>query len=177
MEQDISEEKAMKPEQISILKNNIAGPLAAIGDTFFWATWRPFIVLIAISVSLFLLKFGNYSSGFIVPLIFILIYNIIPLPFRYWSLRTSYRMHEKIVEIIAGLEFQYVVRLVKSISTLVLAAAFIFYFFNYAIKLFNIIVFAGIFLLSIIFGCFRFSSTLLFFGVITLSIILVYLKG
>jgi len=176
LEQDIAEGKPLDPGQIDILKNNMAGPLAAIGDTFFWATWRPFSVLIAISAALLMLKFGGIS-GFLVPLVFIIIYNIVPLPFRYWSLKASYRMHEKIVEIIVSLEFQYVVDIVKLVSMLVLAGAFIFYFFTYAGNLSHMLVFAGVFLLSVVLGCFRISSTLLFFGVIALSVILVYIKG
>jgi hypothetical protein len=160
-----------------VLKNNTAGPLAAIGDTFFWATWRPFSVLVAVSTALYLLKFGGLAGGLVVPLLFILVYNIVPLSFRYWSLRVSYHMHKKIVEIIASLEFQYVIDIVKLVSMLVLAIAFLFYFFNYASNLFTMLVFGGVFVLSVTLGCFRLSSTLLFFGVMALSIILVYIKG
>ncbi len=177
LEQDVAEGKTPNPEQITIFKNNMAGPLAAIGDTFFWATWRPFSVLVAVSTALFLFRYGSFSSGLIVPLLFILIYNIVPLSFRYWSLRVSYHMHKKIVEIIASLEFQYVVDIVKLVSMLVLGIAFIFYFFNYGSSVFYMVVIAGVFLLSVLFGCFRFSSTLMFFGVIALSVLLAYLKG
>ena len=177
LERGIAEGKPMKPQQLDIIKNNVAGPLAAIGDTFFWATWRPFSVLIAVSAALFLFKFGSSSSGFIVPLLFVIMYNIIPLPFRYWSLKVSHLMHEKIVEVIASLEFQYVVDIVKLMSMLILAAAFIFYFFTYARGFFYMLVFAGVFLLSVLFGCFRFSSTLLFFCVVALSVIIAFIKG
>ena len=177
LEQDIADGKPMQAEQLSILKNNMAGPLAAIGDTFFWATWRPFSVLVSICAALFLIRFGNGAHGFIVPLLFVFVYNIVPLPFRYWSLKVSHRMHETIVEIIASLEFQYVVDVVKLVSILVLAVAFVFYVFTYAKTFYDTLVFAAVFILSVTLGCFRVSSTLLFFGVIALSIILVYIKG
>jgi len=177
LEQDIADGKPVEGEQLSILKNNLAGPLAAIGDTFFWATWRPFSVLLAISVALLLLKYGSFSGGLIVPALFLVIYNVLPLPFRYWSLRASYRMHEKIVEIIASLEFQSVVDIVKLISILVLAAAFVFYFFNYAGTFLYKLLLLAVFMLGAILGSFRISTTLVFFGVIILSVVLAYIKG
>jgi mannose/fructose/N-acetylgalactosamine-specific phosphotransferase system component IID len=175
MEKDIADGKNVDPGQLNILKNNMAGPLAAIGDTFFWATWRPFSVLVAVSAALFLLKYDNLFNGLIVPALFIFVYNVVALPFRYWSFKVSYHMHEKIVEIIASLEFQFVVDIVKLVSILALAISFIFYFFTYATTFLHMLLFAVVFILSVFFGCFRFSSTLMFFGVIILSIILAYL--
>ena len=39
------EQNIKKPEMI---KSVLAGPVAAIGDSFFWGTWRPFVSFIAI---------------------------------------------------------------------------------------------------------------------------------
>jgi PTS system mannose-specific IID component len=176
-EEDIKNDSNIQPEQVNVLKNNMAGPLAAIGDTFFWATWRPFSVLVAIGAALLIFKTGIQVNMLIVPGIFVFVYNVVPVPFRYWSLNVSYNLHNKIIELIASLEFQYIVDVVKMVSVVVLAFVFILYFFSYAHTLFNMGIFFAVFVLSILFGCFRFSSTIMFFGVIALSVIVAYLRG
>jgi len=176
-EEDIKSGKTSQPDQVNVLKNNMAGPLAAIGDTFFWTTWRPFSVLAAIGAALVLFKFKVRVNELIVSAIFIFVYNVVPVPFRYWSLNVSYNLREKIIELIASLEFQYIVDVVKMVSIIALAFVFLLYFFSYAENLFQMVVFFGVFLLSILFGCFRFSAAIMFAGVIVLSIIVAYLRG
>ena len=176
-EEDIKNDKSIQPEQVNILKNNMAGPLAAIGDTFFWATWRPFSVLIAIGAAFILFKTKIQVTELIIPAIFIFVYNVVPVPFRYWSLIVSYKLRNNIIELIASLEFQYIVDVVKMVSIVVFGLVFVFYFFSYAGTFFQMGIFLTIFLLSVLFGCFRFSATLMFFGVIALSVILAYLRG
>ncbi|MHB9155515.1 MAG: PTS system mannose/fructose/sorbose family transporter subunit IID, partial [Endomicrobiales bacterium] len=59
LEEDLRDGKPVNRDQLVTLKNNIAGPLAAIGDTFFWATWRPFTVLLGVSLILFFHSYNN----------------------------------------------------------------------------------------------------------------------
>ena len=49
-EYNIAEGKnaVIKPE---VIKSTMAGHIAAIGDSFFWGTWRPFVSFVAIFLS------------------------------------------------------------------------------------------------------------------------------
>jgi PTS system mannose-specific IID component len=109
MEEDMRDGRQVSPGQIDVLKNNMAGPLAAIGDTFFWGTWRPFTILLSIGLTLFFYRSSNFFGTWLAPLTFLLVYNAVHIAFRYWSLRISYQLRTKIVEYIADLEFQYAV--------------------------------------------------------------------
>lgn len=174
-EEEIKSGKATVPEQVNVLKNNMAGPLAAIGDSFFWATWRPFSVLVTACCALVFVKFKLDLNGLLVPAIFVFVYNVAPVPFRYWSLKVGYQLHNSIIELIASLEFQYLVDILKLVSIVMLAVVFVSYFFIYAQGLLYMGVFIGVFALSILLGCFRFSPTLLFFAVIALGVALAYI--
>ncbi|MFC1546775.1 PTS system mannose/fructose/sorbose family transporter subunit IID, partial [bacterium] len=75
------EEKMQKEEkdysrEISTLKSTMAGPLAAIGDTFFWGLWRPFSASVVITLY-YLYSFESYSENYYFFLIalFLILYN------------------------------------------------------------------------------------------------------
>jgi len=87
-------------EDISHLKEITARSLAALGDTFFWGTWRPFISLVGIVI---------VASGIILKLtwligagiaVFLIVYNLIPVIVRWYGLRLGYEKQEGIIEVI-----------------------------------------------------------------------------
>lgn len=175
MEEDIAAAPQSSPEAISVLKNNMAGPLAAIGDTFFWATWRPFVALITITLILLFHKFNNYYGAWFAPLTFVVIYNSIHIPFRYWSLSLSYQLRLKIVEIIAGLKFQYLVDILRFFGVVVVLLMLVFYFWAFADGFGDVAIFTLILGGAFVAGCFKISSISIFYGIIAVSIIIAYL--
>jgi PTS system mannose-specific IID component len=177
LEEDMVAGKPVIPEQIDVLKNNMAGPLAAIGDTFFWGTWRPFTILVSVSLVLFFIRANNFLGTWMAPLGFLFIYNLLHIPFRYWSLKASYQLRTKIVEIIAELEFQYAIDILKYVGLLVLVVVLVFYFWNFSSTLYDTIVYLGVFLLAVVLGFVRVSPVFILYGVIVISIGIKLLRG
>ena len=114
------EKNIKKPEMI---KSVMAGPTAAIGDYFFWGTWRPFVSFI--SILMIILSMNMFSINFlwIAPVIFIVVYNIVHLAFRYWSLIISFRLNEKMIKLISKLEIKYIVDIFRIIGLVVITLA------------------------------------------------------
>ncbi|MFH1096165.1 MAG: PTS system mannose/fructose/sorbose family transporter subunit IID [Candidatus Desantisbacteria bacterium] len=87
-------------EGISYLKEITARSLAALGDTFFWGTWRPFISLVGIII---------VASGIVLKMtwligagvaVFLIVYNLIPWMVRWYGLRLGYEKQEGMIEVI-----------------------------------------------------------------------------
>jgi PTS system mannose-specific IID component len=170
MEQEMREEKPVRPEEVTALKNSIAGPLAAIGDTFFWATWRPFTALLAVSLVLFFHSSEAFSGTLLAPVVFIVVFNLLNLPFRYWSARISYQLRDKIIEIIANFEFQYAVDMVRFFGMVLLGATLLFYFWAFGEGLRERVLFLLVFLVTVLTGYVRTSPAILLYGAILLCI-------
>ncbi|MDR2395861.1 MAG: PTS system mannose/fructose/sorbose family transporter subunit IID [Endomicrobium sp.] len=85
MEKEIAKLKPAKRnemiDKMNRVKSNMAGPLAAIGEPFFYGELRPMLSFLSIFI---MVTFANRRSGFIVlsPIIFILIYNFFHLKIR-----------------------------------------------------------------------------------------------
>jgi len=73
-----------KSQQIKSLKLHLGGPLAALGDTFFWARIKPFCGLIAAGY-VFVRGFNNIGYFLIPSLIFIFLYNMPHIFFRFFG--------------------------------------------------------------------------------------------
>ncbi|MBN1823604.1 MAG: PTS system mannose/fructose/sorbose family transporter subunit IID [Endomicrobiales bacterium] len=178
LEKDMRDGKPVNARQIEMIRNNVAGPLAAIGDTFFWATWRPFSVLISIGITMLSYRYlPEYFAVFVCPVVFLFVYNVMHIPFRYWSLYVGYQLNVGIIEILSKLEFHYVVNLVRGIGVLVLGLIFTAYVFIFANTLTAKLVFIGVFLTTIFFGCCRLPPSILFYLVVLASVAAVFLKG
>ncbi|AXU69700.1 PTS system mannose/fructose/sorbose family transporter subunit IID [Clostridioides difficile] len=84
----MEEENANNPEfdesSISAVKTALMGPLAGIGDSLFWGTFR----IIAAGVGVSLSKEGNIFG----PLLFLLLYNIPALALRIFGLKYGYQV-------------------------------------------------------------------------------------
>lgn len=66
------------------LKKTLMGPYAAIGDTFFWGTLRPFAAIVAVAAALL---------GFLwAPVVFIVIYDPVHLWVRWNGFSEGYRL-------------------------------------------------------------------------------------
>jgi PTS system mannose-specific IID component len=73
MEWEVSESGGVG-QDISGMKDMLSGPLAGIGDTFFWATLKPLFSITAV--------ISGFLGGLIAPIIFLLLYNSIHIWMR-----------------------------------------------------------------------------------------------
>lgn len=83
-----SGEKNMGPA-ISAVKSALMGPLAPIGDTFFWGCFR----IVAASVGATLALKGNLLG----PILFVLMFNIPHLLVRWYGLTLGYKLGENFI--------------------------------------------------------------------------------
>ncbi len=87
-------------DDISRLKEQTARAFAALGDMFFWGTWRPFISLLGIVIvysGIILKETWLMGAG---AAVFLIVYNLIPLMVRWYGLRLGYEKQEGAIEII-----------------------------------------------------------------------------
>jgi len=84
----VSIEETEAPDQngslIIQLKKTLTGPYAAIGDTFFWGTLRPFAAVVAVALGLMDIPWA--------PIVFIVLYDSFHLRIRWKGFLESYRL-------------------------------------------------------------------------------------
>lgn len=169
-----------KPETIKTL---MAGPVAAIGDSFFWGTWRPFVSFVAILLIILSINMFGVRYLWVAPVVFIIVYNIVHLSFRYWSLIVSFKLNDKMIKLISKLEIKYIGDIFRIIGLIVICLAIFFYFKAFGIipvidemhKLVypEVLLYGLIFLISFLLG--RVRPCIMFYFAIIFSFILGYL--
>lgn len=106
LEEDYARGGPVRREQILAAKKYMSGPLAALGDTLFWATARPLFGALAIAVGL-----GLYPGRvWAVPVIFLALHNALHLLARAGGLWAGYRLKAQVVSFLMRLNPQGVVR-------------------------------------------------------------------
>lgn len=176
MERDLSAGKNVDPKEISAIKANTAGPLAAIGDKFFWANWRPFTALAAMCFILFFRNSHTLLADWTAPVFFLFFYNIFILFFRFWSLKVSYHFRNKVVRVIAGLEFKYVIDITRYIGLVLLITMILSYLFL-GLMFFNwIVIGIVVFLMSAAIISLDLSTEVLIYTVILFCVFCSYFK-
>ena len=175
------EQNIKKPEMI---KSVMAGPVAAIGDSFFWGTWRPFVSFVSILMIILSMNMFSVSLFWIAPIIFIVLYNVVHLSFRYWSLVISFRLNEKMIKLISKLEIKFICDIFRIIGLIIITLAIFFYFKTFGLvpvidmelhKLVypDIFIYGTIFLISFLLG--RIRPVIMFYFALIFSFILGYL--
>jgi len=79
-----------KPQDVRDFKRFMMGPMAAIGDSFFWMSLRPFAAAWAIM--------GALSGIYWAPIGFLILFNLCHLSLRVYGLFAGYRDGEKVCE-------------------------------------------------------------------------------
>ena len=104
-------------ESVSAVRTAMAGPLAAMGESFFWGTWLPF------SLALTLLL-GALHPGLTLGLVlfFLGVYNAAHLLARVGGYYLGYRWRAGIVPRLASLRLQRVTLLLAATGMLLVAA-------------------------------------------------------
>ena len=83
------EERSRSGSEISSMKMTVSGPLAALGDSFFWGCWRPLTALFAAYGIMFFAP--SWHGRWMFPYLFLIIYNVIPWYFRIAGTVIAYR--------------------------------------------------------------------------------------
>ena len=113
-----------KEEEISALKVGMMGPLAAMGDNLFWATLRPYCGLMAVILVL-ARAFGPHGI-WIVPLVFLAVYNTAHLGMRALGFLQGYRRGDQVILVLRRYSFQQGIRGVRLASIFLLALFVVF---------------------------------------------------
>lgn len=160
------------------LKTTMMGPLGAIGDSFFWAALKPFMMLVAV---VFITIFEPYYKFQIIGLVFCwLVYNTIKTWIMYYGIQTGYSKGIEFLKEFKSLGLQNIVSPLRYYSTIILGS---FLAIIWPIRFFNIAnlpVPTNLFALGVTFlfaiGIkIKISSMALFFTTIAFCIILNYL--
>ncbi|MFA5779843.1 MAG: PTS system mannose/fructose/sorbose family transporter subunit IID [Elusimicrobiota bacterium] len=101
-----------KSQQIKSLKLHLGGPLAAIGDTFFWSRLRPLCGLLAAGY-VFVCGFDNIGYFLIPSLVFIFLYNIPHIFFRFFGFWMGLKYKTDVVKIISNFKFQKISEIIR----------------------------------------------------------------
>ncbi|MFW6134654.1 MAG: PTS system mannose/fructose/sorbose family transporter subunit IID [Elusimicrobiota bacterium] len=113
LEEDIKNGKPGAEERMARYKLQMGGPLAALGDKLFWSNWRPIVCLIGI-IGFFM----EWRPYYLIPLIFILLYNIPVLIFKQKALMETYNKRTDIARIIRAINSNLIVKILPIIMLL-----------------------------------------------------------
>lgn len=106
--------KMRKEEEINALKIGLMGPLAALGDNFFWAVFRPFCVFLAVFAACAEVfptaRWAGLGAAF-----FLLFYNIFHLFIRARMLRRGFLHGDQAVLELQRYRFQENISILKTL--------------------------------------------------------------
>ncbi|MBN2406419.1 MAG: PTS system mannose/fructose/sorbose family transporter subunit IID [Elusimicrobia bacterium] len=152
-------------EEVNRFKLQMAGPLAATGDKYFWSVFRPLVGLIG--VLLFLLGVQPY---YLIPLIFILLYNLPTYRHRYKMLVYGYYKKEKMSELMKNAKVHVSLSIMPFAGLLTVLACVVL--FSLELGAVRGPVFAGVtVLVAMLRKYLRISATRLLYIVVLISII------
>lgn len=90
------------PERVQAFKSALMGPLAALGDGFFWLSLKPAVgAFCALLVPVFQLLTGQASQGAWAAVVFLVIYNLVHFTFRWRMYRMGLALGDRLVEEVA----------------------------------------------------------------------------
>ncbi len=125
-EKNIKNGSLKKIAELDKFRIQMSGPLAAIGDKIFWSTWRPLVGLVAV-----LLAFLPLQPLFLIPLIFIVLYNIPVLYFRYYALRTIYKGETEIISIVKKINNSLILKIIPILGLIIVGVILKILFFHW----------------------------------------------
>ncbi|MEA4895155.1 MAG: PTS system mannose/fructose/sorbose family transporter subunit IID [Oscillospiraceae bacterium] len=98
MEERKAHGEEMDEENIQAVKGALMGPLAGLGDSMFFSTFRPIVAGICASLAL--------SGSVIAPIIFVLLINIVHFGVQWWGVHSGYELADKFLEKLEGMQIQ-----------------------------------------------------------------------
>ena len=110
MERKIAEgDYSEKTSEVNMIKSVMEGPLAAIGDSFFWGTLRPLMALISIFILIISKapdsRFAAYDV--LAPLVFIFLYNTVHIFIRYRLIFMGFIFDKESIAKLSKFDFKF----------------------------------------------------------------------
>lgn len=105
--------------RVGALKQALMGPLAAIGDTLFWATLRPLAALVAAAVAWMAPEFGTLAPV----IVYLGIFNLPHLTIRFTGLFQGYALGPAVSEYLRKADTQGVIAAFRLAAMILLGAA------------------------------------------------------
>lgn len=103
LETDRARGNGPSSESIAAARSAMSGPLAALGEAFFWSLWRPLSFLAALALALI-----HPGRPVRIALLFLIVYNVLHLGARWQGLRWGYRWRTAVVPRLEPLRLQRV---------------------------------------------------------------------
>ncbi|MEK6645398.1 MAG: PTS system mannose/fructose/sorbose family transporter subunit IID [Candidatus Firestonebacteria bacterium] len=162
---------------IDDIKSNMMGPLAALGDSFFWSAWRPLIALLGTTITMLSVK--NQCSIILGPVVFLIIYNIPHFYLRCIGFIKAYNSGLGIISTIRNLNIQKLVERLYLIGAIMAGCVIALLFSWDKFKLLDIEFIRNIFFFSVILLLtvalkFQITATKLLYIIIIICTISVY---
>jgi mannose PTS system EIID component len=170
MEERMANGENVTPEDIVAVKSTMAGPLAAIGDSLFWASLRPFAGLLGVSIIIW----GEGNMKLLGPVVFLLLYNAFHLHMRVVGFWQGYKMETKVIEMIKKIEAQRIIELTHLLGLIVLGAVVVF--LAYQFPPFKGAFFFGLIIVLLAAMRKRVPNTILLYAVVLISLVIKYVN-
>ncbi|MDR0676971.1 MAG: PTS system mannose/fructose/sorbose family transporter subunit IID [Elusimicrobiota bacterium] len=186
LEEDNKAKNINDAVMINNIKSTMAGPLSALGDSFFWGLLRPFVAVLTFILFLIYILFKNiyYEYQFdalffvFIPIFYLFIYNSLHFFIRFYCLEQSYYIGLDILSHIKKWKDINLDRIVRRIGIFLVLFIFLLYCIYKKCKLNTIIIYCLMFLLFEFFKNKRRWSTIkIIFAVSIVLIILTFFKG
>ncbi|MFH1715584.1 MAG: PTS system mannose/fructose/sorbose family transporter subunit IID [Elusimicrobiota bacterium] len=170
-------------KEIRTLKSTMAGPLSAIGDSFFWGTWRPFSALIIILL-FYLTQYRHFILGayysneyyFLILLLFIVCYNIPHLYMRFWGVFKAYHIGTKVITYVRRWHDFKVYTRIHLLALILLAAGFFVFMIVQNFNISTIFALVGLEIVFIIANYYKVSVVKLIYITTVIVFLLVLLR-
>ncbi len=169
-EKMVNQPGTVKPEDIRSIKAIMSGPLAAIGDAFFWASLRPFSALIGILMILTL----EGNAKLIGPIFFLLFFNFFGLYIRFGGIAKGYVLGTGVVDILKKFDTQDLITVINLLGFIGLGVLLMLYAAD--LNMWQNIIFFGT--LFVMYGLIRkkVNTNILIYGVLAWGVLLYYFK-
>ena len=97
-EQIAAGSEEVEEKSVESIKGALMGPLAGIGDSFFWGAWRPITAGIAIPFAM--------QGNIIAPFIFLVLFNIPHILVRWYGTFWGYELGDQFINELEGLQIK-----------------------------------------------------------------------
>ncbi len=127
MEEKMARGEGVREEDIIAVKSTMAGPLAAMGDSLFWAALRPFAALVGVTIMLW----GEGNNKLFGPIFFLLFYNSFHFYVRFVGFWKGYKLETKVIETIRKIDCQGIIEVTNFLGLIVLGSVVIFFAYQF----------------------------------------------
>ncbi len=178
LEVDLAEKSEAEKEAIHRIKTGMMGPLAALGDTVFWAMLKPAAALVGVGY-VFLAPQNQIWPAILGPVFFLAIFSIPHIGLHFWGMKLGYQRGIEIACDLRRFNPQLIAKRIALFIMVALGSVAAVYVFLTAGK-FMSAQWAGALLLTAATGVFFLGlrkgipAALLFYGLVGLAVVLAY---